>query len=785
MKKLKYITVALLMLCFGANLKAQQVGTLYFMNNVPERSDYNPAFQPIHNVWIDLPVLPNYRMGLGNNSLSFNDVIFSKKINGRDSTITFMHPEANADDFYNSLHKTTRIYSDFHFNLLGFGFRVKEINYFSFEVAQKVNMGLYIPKDFFKLAIYGTDKGSNYDLNNFGINMSMYTEYGLGYSRKINDQWTVGGKLKFLMGQANINTDIDKFKLVANEEQWRLDGHGSINASIPAVTIPIQPDRTIDFDNIESKIDTISGSNILDNIFTSNIGFGIDLGATYRPIENLQLSAAVTDLGFIRWRKNTTNASLNGNFDFDGIEYEADRDYDFEEKWDSIGNAFEDAFVNGASNKSYTTWLNARVNLGAEYSVWQDKLGFGVLSSTLFANKQLYEELTLSANLRPCDWFNLTGSYSFLNGRAQTIGFGAQLQVLPFSMYLAIDNIPLTFMKDKANNTTIPTNFTGTNIQVGWIWVIGNPRKVGDNDKDGVKNSKDKCPDTPFGWQVDKQGCTVDTDGDGVPDNLDNCPETPAGIPVDSVGCLLDDDKDNVPNINDICPNTPEAVQVDSVGCPLDGDKDGVADYLDKCPGTPAGAPVDSVGCPLDSDGDGVADYLDQCPETPETLRGFIDATGCPKDTDLDGVADYEDNCPTLQGTRLNNGCPEIKAAEKQIFEKALQGIQFQTGKAVIKPASYGILNDIANIMFNNPSYLLLINGHTDNVGKADMNQKLSENRAKAVKDYLTGKGVDSNRMTSQGFGDTVPVADNKTAAGRTKNRRVEFIVKFEDFVKE
>ena len=211
-----------------------------------------------------------------------------------------------------------------------------------------------------------------------------------------------------------------------------------------------------------------------------------------------------------------------------------------------------------------------------------------------------------------------------------------------------------------------------------------------------------------------------------------------------------------------------------------DKDGDGVPNKLDQCPNTPAGVSVDANGCPLDTDKDGVADYLDKCPGTPSAAKGYVTEDGCPTDKDGDGVFDFEDVCVDVAGVKENKGCPEIKAEVKKVFEKALNGIQFQTGSAKIKSVSNKILNDVVNIMKENPSYKLSINGHTDNVGDPAKNQKLSEDRAAAVKKYLEDKGIESSRLTSAGFGQDQPVETNKTASGRAKNRRVEFKVVFE-----
>ncbi|MDR0560809.1 MAG: OmpA family protein [Prevotellaceae bacterium] len=213
----------------------------------------------------------------------------------------------------------------------------------------------------------------------------------------------------------------------------------------------------------------------------------------------------------------------------------------------------------------------------------------------------------------------------------------------------------------------------------------------------------------------------------------------------------------------------------------MDSDGDSVPDYLDKCANTPAEAysTIDGSGCPKDTDGDGVPDYLDKCPNTPAEAYSAIDESGCPKDTDGDGILDYQDKCPTVSGTVANEGCPELKKTEREVLEKALHGIQFETGKAVLKKSSFPILNEIVSIMYQNPTYNLIVNGHTDNVGKPASNFVLSENRANAVKKYLIDAGVEESRITAYGSGDTQPAVPNTTKANKALNRRVEFLVKY------
>ena len=204
-------------------------------------------------------------------------------------------------------------------------------------------------------------------------------------------------------------------------------------------------------------------------------------------------------------------------------------------------------------------------------------------------------------------------------------------------------------------------------------------------------------------------------------------------------------------------------------GCP-DSDGDGIADKDDKCPDVAGLAKYQ--GCPIpDTDKDGINDEEDKCPDVPGVAR----YQGCPiPDTDKDGVNDEEDKCPNLPGVKENQGCPVIKEEIKKKIELAAKNIYFATGSAKLLAKSNKGLNEVVKILNDDPGMKLVIDGHTDNTGKPDKNQVLSENRAAAVKNYLVSKGVDENRLTSVGHGQDQPIADNKTAAGRAKNRRVE-----------
>ena len=258
----------------------------------------------------------------------------------------------------------------------------------------------------------------------------------------------------------------------------------------------------------------------------------------------------------------------------------------------------------------------------------------------------------------------------------------------------------------------------------------------------------------------------LDRDKDGIPDIADACPDDPG--PAEFQGCP-DRDGDGIPDKDDKCPDVKGLAKYQ--GCPIpDTDKDGINDEEDKCPTVPGLARYQ--GCPIpDTDKDGINDEEDKCPTVPGVAR----YQGCPiPDTDGDGVNDEEDKCVTIPGPKENFGCPIIPEEVKKRVDFAAKNILFVTGSYKLQSKSFKGLNDVAKIMSENPGMSLDIAGHTDNVGADDKNMTLSQNRANAVKNYLVSKGVDASRISATGYGETMPIATNGTAAGRQQNRRSE-----------
>ena len=269
-----------------------------------------------------------------------------------------------------------------------------------------------------------------------------------------------------------------------------------------------------------------------------------------------------------------------------------------------------------------------------------------------------------------------------------------------------------------------------------------------------------------IGKPVSLEDKPKDTDGDGLIDKEDSCITEPGTLVTQ--GCP-DTDADGIADKTDKCVTVPGLVKYE--GCPIpDTDKDGINDELDKCLTIPGLAKYE--GCPIpDTDKDAVNDEDDKCP----TVPGLARYSGCPiPDTDGDGVNDEEDKCPNEAGITANGGCPEIKQEIKQKIDFAAKNILFQFASDVILKSSFVPLNDVVKVLQENPALKLNIDAHADNVGTPERNMHWSERRAKAVADYFISKGIAAERITYKGYGDTKPIADNKTAKGRALNRRVE-----------
>ena len=427
------------------SVSAQDSQTLYYMNRVPQSTFMNPAMQPTCNFFLGLPVVSSMQLGAGNNRLSLTDIVMKNPNN--DSLITFLHPDADFDksDFLDKLENNNFFYEDFSTDLLSFGFRAGTW-YFSFNLSEKFSSAINYPKDLMTLTLEGNPSFINQDanFNYLGVNSTFYREYGLGVSKKIGKNFSVGGRVKVLFGHANVSSDFNANKLDVSfsRDSIFLDADARINTSSPM--LPMYNEDG-DFDGFEapSYIENSDQDSLIDLAMAhNNMGFGIDLGIYYQPFEKLALSVSLVDLGYIKWdAQDVTTLLLKGSFSFKGIDLsdELGESESESDPLDDMVDSLTNSFTIENTSSSYTTTLGTKVYIGASYIV-SKKFDLGFLSRSYIYNSELNQAFTLSANVRPINGISASLSYSIMNGSYNNIGFGLVLGGAPFQLYVISDN---------------------------------------------------------------------------------------------------------------------------------------------------------------------------------------------------------------------------------------------------------------------------------------------------------------------------------------------------------
>jgi outer membrane protein OmpA-like peptidoglycan-associated protein len=501
-----------------------------------------------------------------------------------------------------------------------------------------------------------------------------------------------------------------------------------------------------------SNLDNID--NNFNDVFkktTGNKGIGFDIGISYewRPKGTewlaldqtpykIKLNASVTDIGSVKY----TNSKQGNSYTVNGAGYST------QDLQKNDGETIDQYFTrlqndNIIKIQTHTDDLKVKLptalRFDVDYHLYKRLfINAGSVVNLIGKDKNPYTaSYTTSYTITPRlekKWFALYTPF-YYNTELKKMSFGAGLRL--GQLFIGSGSVLSTMLTNK--------NISAADFHMGFAISIyqrvrTRKNKVKEEPAEEVKPVQpqpvQKTDTVEKKVEVIKE-VTHDRDNDGVTDDKDACPDVPGEVALS--------------------------------GCP-DRDKDGIADKDDKCPDVPGTAKYQ--GCPVpDSDNDGIDDEHDKCPNTPGTAK----YQGCPvPDTDNDGVDDENDKCPTVPGKPENHGCPEIKQEVVKKVNATAKSIYFLTGKDIIQKISFPKLNGLVTILNADKDLLISIEGHTDNKGSAAVNQKLSEKRAQAVKNYLVKKGIAANRITATGFGPTKPIATNATPAGRAKNRRVE-----------
>lgn len=413
---LKHAVWTLALLLVSVAGQAQFLRSSYFMDG-SGKLQLNPANLPSRG-YVDVPVLGTFNASAYTNSLGTQDFI-----DMFDADVDFW----DSPSFNKNLKDMNKAAISLNTDIISFGFYRKNA-FWSFNVGVRTDVEGTFPRGLFDYLRDMPDdetfgwNNQHFQFNDQALALNAYVEVGLGYARPIGDRLTVGGKFNFLLGAGNLDFRINNVNIVSND---LYDEYGNV---LPNASAEIDIDARAEA-NVEG-LDLQSGDGYVDdaeynNFGISGYGAGIDLGATYRLLDNLTLSAAVLDLGFIKWGKSSSNVIQAGTTE----QYNSGNINEFVDRVSGGDIVDFDLLQMQEDNekKARTTRLPTTLVLGAEYSFFNDKLSAGVLSTTRWGQLNTLSELTVSANFRPARAFNLALSYSMLQSAGKSFGFGFKL----------------------------------------------------------------------------------------------------------------------------------------------------------------------------------------------------------------------------------------------------------------------------------------------------------------------------------------------------------------------
>ena len=481
--KIKYLLILILAVII-TDASAQSSQVLYYMN-LPQNHLINPALRPSNSVYVGLPALSGTSLTINNNFVNFSDVFIKGQL--KDSIISFLHPDYNVDKFLDKTNDKNSIEPQSMIQLLGIGFSSEKGDYFFLDINERVEANFVLPGGFLKLALKGNEEfvGSTIDLSSLRADMRYYREVGFGFSRNFTDKLRIGVKGKILFGIAAASIDNQSLGITVNDDySHTLDADITVNMSGP---VDVYMDSGHNIDSIvfdDSRFKTSSGrADFFSGI--GNPGFGLDIGATYDLTEKIVVSAAITDLGFIRWKKDVTNVKVKNQFEFSGLNMldVINGTITIDELGQDMLDSLKDSFIVTKSNEPFTTYLPFGISIGGSYNV-TSQFSVGMLSYSRIIGKQIREALTFSANINIGNAFSTSFSYTAANHRYDNFGAGLAFRTGIVQFYLLSDRIPISWNKIKDTNSTIPlpANWNIVNLRIGMNLVFGNgPR--GKDDK--------------------------------------------------------------------------------------------------------------------------------------------------------------------------------------------------------------------------------------------------------------------------------------------------------------
>lgn len=465
MKKIIYfIASAVLMLTsFSGNAQQNNLRTAYFLDGYTYRYRFNPSFAPERG-FVSIPVLGSINLGV-ESSLSLSDFYFPTS----DGKLRFFMDDAISNDqFMKGIKKRNILSSNVNVNPLSFGFRTGKA-YHTVDLSLKAYERSNLPESLFSFAKVGTSEGNtSWDISRLGLRVDTYAELAYGYSRSISDALRVGARLKLLFGVVRADIMVDNLNLSMTKEKWeaRTAGHAAISGPVHVGTQ--EGSNLVDFNSI---VMTEEYDDIL-----NNIGFALDLGASYDFLEYFTASAALLDLGMISWANTTTAAAPTKSWIFEGFgTIDPDEGSDIGDELSNFGDNLLDMIQfekeGSPSKKSYA--LAATMNLGIEARMpFYERLSFGLLATHRFEGAYSWTEGRLSANLAPVNSISLAASCAYSNFGA-SFGGVVNFHLPGFNLFLGMDSFTPLF---NLTPDYIPAKSMNTNLALGLNILFGKPQ---------------------------------------------------------------------------------------------------------------------------------------------------------------------------------------------------------------------------------------------------------------------------------------------------------------------
>ncbi len=430
MKNIKSLVLSLMVIASGSAI-AQNTNSGYFTEGYTYRYQLNPALAAGDSCgFVAMPALGNLNVGM-RGTIGLDNFLYN--IDGR--TTTFLNPKVDAGTFVNGLDDVNRLGMDAKIGVLAFGFKAFK-GYNTVTLNVRANTQMRIPRSLFSFLKEGLEN-TTYDISDVKAHADAYIELGLGHSHKINDKWSVGGTMKFLLGGANIDAEFEKAHLTLGQDSWTAVTNAKLQSSIKGLTY----EHDI---NDRTGAEYIDGMDV-DGAGLNGFGMALDMGAVFSPNKDWSFSLAVLDLGFINWNNNMV-ASTNGDKTFNTNKYSFNVNDEvansFENEWDVMKDDLSALYEleDMGDEGSRTTMLGATINAGVEYTLpVYRKLKFGLLNSTRIHGDYSWTEFRLSANVAPVKAFSAGtniayGTYGF------SFGWLMNVKVTGFNMFLGMDH---------------------------------------------------------------------------------------------------------------------------------------------------------------------------------------------------------------------------------------------------------------------------------------------------------------------------------------------------------